>query len=143
MFSSGTTLVAGSTSAAAAGEAVDVAASIGADVITSFTVADDQFELSETIFGLMGNAATAVGGNPNAFLAVADGATTVAGLGITATSGGIVHVLDEGLYFIEKNATLGAAGVDGIAATEKALIATLPSASVTGTLAATDFDIVT
>ena len=115
---------------------------IGTDVITAYVVADDQFSLSEAVFGNMGMGASGAGATmAGGFARVATGATSIVGLDVTG-NGAIVVVEDEGIFFIEAGATVGGTGVDGVADAEKAMIASITSTNTTGDIAATDFDIV-
>jgi Ca2+-binding RTX toxin-like protein len=146
IFQFATTLVSG-----AAGDDAAIAASAGADTITEFVVADDQFQLDETVFGVMGDGVSGAGGTLAAaqFASVVDGSVAMNGGAISEAggaldvtgNGAIVYVQDDQmLYFIEDGATLAAGGMDAMAAGEIELIGTITT--LTGALAAADFNIV-
>jgi hypothetical protein len=147
VFDFGSTLVDDGTGGgtATAGTVLDVAASVGTDTIT-FVVADDQFRVSETIFGDMGNGTSGAGSAlaANQFHSQAGtGTITNATLDVTGNGGFIYDTTGNDLYFYEAGATYTSttttlAGM--VAAGDAYMI--VENMSLTGTLAATDFDII-
>ena len=86
VFVAATALVDDAGATGTAGTAEDVGASVGTDVITAYVVADDQFSLSEAVFGNMGNGASGAGATlAGGFARVATGATSIVGLDVTVT----------------------------------------------------------
>lgn len=138
----GNVLVAGDT----AGDAGDLAGSLASDAIT-FVVADDTIQLSETIFGTMGNGATGVGAALNAaqFANAAGTAASLAGLGLDNTGNGaiIMDTTNNDVYFVEAGVDLTAGATDTIAEIVAAGNAIkIADLTLTGTVTAADFEIV-
>lgn len=120
-----------------------LASAVGVDAVT-FVVADDTFQLDETVFDLMGNGASigAAGGILAAaqFEAVAGAAANLAGTLDTAGNGAAVYdTVNNDLYFLEagaaNNTTLAALVAAGIALK-------IADINLTGVITAADFFIV-
>jgi serralysin len=138
----GTVLVVGDT----AGDAGDLAGSLASDTIT-FVVADDTFQLSETIFGTMGDGASGAGAALNAaqFNSVADTTGSLASLSIDNTGNGAIvyDTTNNDLYFIEAGVDLTAAATDTLGELVTANNAIkIADVTLTGVLTAADFAIV-
>ena len=101
----GSVLVSGTAGDAAAGGGVS--ASVGADTL-AFSPDDDTFELSETIFGVLGNGGSGVGAtlNANQFATVSGIADALNGTLDTTGNGAIVYNAgNRALYFLEAGAS--------------------------------------
>ena len=126
-----------------AGTVLGVDASTGTDTITAFVVANDQFQLDLTVFG-------STAGSDGGTLAAAQfddvagtaAAITAADVG-TGDIGIVFDTTNSDLYFIEASATFTSGTTTLatlVAASEAFVIADITS--ITGTLAASDFNIV-
>jgi Ca2+-binding RTX toxin-like protein len=138
----GAVLVAGDT----AGDAGDLAGSLASDTIT-FVVVDDTFQLSETIFGTMGNDASGAGAalNTAQFKSVAGTAGSLAALGIDNTGNGAIvyDTTNNDLYFIEAGVDLTVAATDTLGELVTATNAIkIADVTLTGVLTEADFAIV-
>lgn len=126
-----------------AGSVAGVDASTGTDTITAFVVANDQFQLDITVFGTTAGTA---GGTLAAtqFDAVAGTAAAITAADVQTGDIGIVFdTTNSDLYFIEAGATFtsGTTTLATLLAAGAAFnIADITS--ITGTLAATDFNII-
>lgn len=126
-----------------AGSIADVGASLGKDTITSYVVADDKIKLYESIFGadIDGNSDGAL--DAAHFASVADAGTAI---NVDMTGGGLVYnqATKELLFVNGDHSTAGAAAADEIeeltAGTDYFVIAVFTS--VTGTMAATEFEVI-
>jgi Ca2+-binding RTX toxin-like protein len=101
----GSVLVSGTAGDAAAGGGVS--ASVGADTL-AFSPDDDTFELSETIFGALGNGGSGVGAalNANQFATVSGIGDALNGTLDTTGNGAIVYDAgNRALYFLEAGAS--------------------------------------
>lgn len=120
-----------------------LASAVGVDAVT-FVVADDTFQLDETVFGLMGNGASigAAGGILAAaqFEAVAGAAANLAGTLDTAGNGAAVYdTINNDLYFLEAGAANNTTLAALVAAGTALKIADI---NLTGVITAADFFIV-
>ena len=127
----------------ASGTVAAVTASVGTDTITEFVVANDQFQLDQTVF----NASIGTDGGTlgaSQFVSQAGTGAVTEATGDLATDGGIIFdTTARNVYYVERGATL-VSGTTTLAqlvtASEATIIANITT--LTGTLAATDFNIV-
>ena len=138
----GTVLIAGDT----AGDAGDLAGSLASDRIT-FNAAEDTFQLSETIFGIMGNGVSGAGFALNAAQFRSAGGTgdTLAGANIDNTGNGAIvyDTANNDLYFIEAGVDLTNALTDTIGELVTAGNAIkIADVTLTGVLTAANFAII-
>ena len=126
-----------------AGVLADVASAIGSDTINTFVVADDEFEIDLSVFTLQTTVAAAATLQATEFASVATAGTAV---NKDLSGGGIVYnqATKQVLYVVYDMLTATDSDFDEIEelteGTDYIVIATI--GTLTGTLAATDFNVV-